>query len=193
MKKSKPFNLLVKLLYFLFAFLLVGLPIILSLLEGDFFGLTWAMGILGLWLLLAGRIKFGKLSLEGRQAFSVGGALFLPLLISTVVHQLGLWPPLVIGSTVVCLIAAVILYFAVKPTTVSKNRALAIVIFLSGLGITIVGNALNAPSDSSGIILVNGIPLLPVSSMIFFTVMLGSAAIVVGLYGLIFGFSQRKR
>jgi hypothetical protein len=191
--KSKPFNLLLKLLYFLLAFLIVVMPTIMALVNGDLIGIAWLMGAMGLWLVLVGRLRIGNFSLEGKQAFAVGGALLFPLFISTTVHQLGLWPPLTIGAIVVGLFAAIILYFAVKPTAVPKERSLAVVIFLSGLGLTIVGNALDAPSDSSGVILVNGIPLLPVPSMLAFILFLGVAAIVTGLYGLIFGFGQKKK
>lgn len=192
MKKSKPYNLLVKFLLFLIAFLLVGVPVIFSLLDGDLFGLTVGLGLLGLWLLLMGKLKLGKLSLEGKRAFSVGGALFLPLLISAAVNKLELWPPLVLGSTIVGFVTAVILYFVVKSTTVSKDRTLARIIFLGGIGATIIGFSINPPSDTSGVILVNGIPILPISSMAFFLLMLGVAGIVVGLYGLIFNYSQKK-
>lgn len=192
MKRSKPFNLLVKLLYFLIAFVLVGLPILFSLRDRDLFGLTWALGMLGLFLLLVGKLKLGKLSLEGKRAFAVGGALFLPLLISAAVNQLELWPPLVLASTIAGFVAAILLYFVVRSTTVSKDHKTARIIFLGGIGLSIVGFSINPPADASGIILVNGIPLLPITSMAFVMLMLGVAGVVVGLYGLIFGLFKKK-
>ena len=191
--KNKRSNPLLTTLYFSLALLFVIMPTILVILEREFVGLAFPMGVIGLWLILVGRIKLGGLTLEGNQAFSVGGALLFPYLISATVHQLGLWPPISIGAVAIGLIVSPILYFAIKPTSVSKDRTPAIIIFLCGLGLIIVGNSLDTPSDASGVILVNGIPLLPVPSMIFFMIILGIGAIVVGLYGLIFGFSQRKR
>lgn len=190
--KRKNSNPLLKLLYFLLAFLIVGMPTILALMDGDLFGIAWLMGVTGVWLVLVGRLRIGRFGLEGKQAFAIGGALIFPLFISTVVDKFGLWPPLAIGAMILGLLASIILYFAVKPSVVPKDRSMAVVVFLCGLGFTIVGNALGKTSDASGVILVNGIPLLPVPSIQLFVLFLGIAAIVVGLYGLIFGFGQKK-
>jgi hypothetical protein len=190
---SKHSNPLLNLLHFSLALLFVILPTILAILNREFIGVAFPMGAIGLWLILFGRVKIGGISIEGKQAYSVGSSLLLPLFISGAVHQLGLWPPLAISAIVVGLCVAIVLYFAVKSTAVPKERTVVVIIFLSGVVLTIIGNTLDAPSDSAGVILVNGIPLLPVPSLILLIQSLGFATIVVGLYGLIFGFTQKKK
>ena len=192
MAKGKPFNLLVNLLYLLLAFLFVGLPIIWAFRDGDFSLLAFPMAAVGLWLLLFGRIKIGGLRIEGKQAFAVGGSLLLPIFITGAVNNLNLWPALAIGAILVGLISAVVLYLVIPPTTVPKDRSLALILLGTGIVLLLIGSAAGKPADSSGVVVVEGVPFLPISSMQLFFQISGIMGVLAGLFGLIFGFNKKK-
>jgi len=159
--KSKPFNLLINLLYIFLAILFVILPAMFVIARGGLEGLALPMAAIGLWLLLFGRMKIGKLHMEGRQAFAVGGALFLPILISGAVHQMNLWPALALAVIIIGFVAAFVLYFLIKPTPVSKDRTLALIILSTGMALLLFGFAISKPADASGVISVNGLTFIP--------------------------------
>lgn len=190
MAKQPAFKLLVKFLIILCVIAFVLIPTGLAIGESGWIGLIVPITLLGLWLILVGKIRLGKFKIEGKQAFAVGGALILPAIVAGAVNQLNLWPSLELLGMIVGLIVAVILYFGVKPSMVPKNRGVAIAVFVVGLILVVIGSSIDKPDDVAGVILVNGIPLLPISSMQFFLELLGIGAVLAGIYGLIFGFNK---
>lgn len=191
--KSKPFRFLVNFLLFVLFIYIAVIPTVLTVADGDYDGLAIPMAAIGLWLLLFGRMKIGRLRLEGRQAFAVGGALIIPTLLLVVITQMDLWPPLRIGSVVAGLVTAVILSLAVKPTAVSKDRTLALIILGGGLVLVLIGSSMPVPADAAGMLIINGLPLLPIASMSLFLQLIGIGATLGGLFGLIVGFKPQPR
>ncbi|MGB2962943.1 MAG: hypothetical protein WBB69_03060 [Anaerolineales bacterium] len=192
MAKKKSFNILLSFLYLLLAFLFVGLPIIWTFKDGDFTGLAFPMAAVGLWLLLFGRIKIGGLRIEGKQALTVGSSLLVPLFITGAVNNLNLWPALAIGAILAGLISAVVLYFVIPPTTAPQDRSLALILLVSGIVLILIGSAIGKPADSAGVVLVEGVSILPISSMQVFLQGTGIMVVLAGLFGLIFGFNKKK-
>lgn len=190
MAKQTAFKLLVNILIILCVIAFVLIPTVLAISDSGWIGLIVPLTMLGLWLVLVGKIKLGSFKIEGRQAFSVGGALILPAFVAGAVNQLDLWPSLEPIGMIFGLIAAGALYFWVKPSMVPKNRGVAVAAFVVGLILVLVANSIEKPNDVAGVILVNGIPLLPISSMQFLLGFLGLGAVLAGLYGLIFGLNR---
>ena len=173
--ESKPFKLLLNLLYIMLALLFIVLPVIFSIQGGDFEGIAFPMLPVGIWLLLFGKMKIANLRLEGKQAFAVGGALVLPFLAMTAQHQLNLWFPLRWISIVVGLILAVVLYFVVEPTTLSKSRYPFLGVLGASLLFFMIGSGMGDVSVG---------PYLESAGLL---------GILGGIFGLIFGSSQKDQ
>jgi len=173
--EKKSFTLLRNILYILLVFVFVIFPIISGILEGDFEMIGIAMIPIGIWLLIFGKIKIAGFNIEGRQAYAVGGALVLPAIVFAAQAQLNLWFPLRLISIGVGLILAIVLYFVVEQTTLSKIRYT----FLGVLGASLLFYAIG-----SGIGDVSVGPYLQSAGL------LGSLG---GIFGLIFGSSQKNQ
>jgi hypothetical protein len=190
--KSKPYRFLTRLLIALLAFVFIILPLIWSIRDGEIIGLSLPMGAIGIWLLGAGKINLLGVQMEGRQAFSVGGALLAPIIIAGIVNNSILPGWIALVGILTGLAASIILYFKVQQTKLSEDRTTALILSSAGIVLALLGTALSGPSDQGGTILVEGIPIVPFNSAATFLQVLGLMVFLAGLFGLIFGFNSKK-